>query len=515
MVAVLSKLRDSEVTVSDEFCGAGGSSSGARAAGMRVRLAINHWDRAIQTHNTNFPEAEHVLTDISTSDPRRFPHTDVLIASPSCTFHSGARSRPKEPDLLTGIGFDEAERSRATMMDVPRFAEVHRYEVVIVENVVEVTRWPGFEPWLAYMTNLGYDHQVASINSLTAQPTPQSRDRVYFVFHRRGNQAPDLAQHPLSWCPECESDVQGVFTWRHPGLWVGKYRQQYDFKCPRCQGLAYPYAYPAAAAIDWSLPIQRIGDRKKPLATATMRRVEAGYRQFGPDAEDPGPAGRARRAGMVPVPEGWLVPLGYSQDDDKQPRSVAQPGLTQTGRLETGLAVPPEPFICELRGGWSDARSIQDPLATVCASGNHHALCRAFMGTSAFVVKNYGGVEAAESMVHRVQDPLGTVTAVDHHSLVTQPGEPFLTSYYGNGGVSSVRETVPTVTTRDRFSLVAPAVEDCGFRMLEPHEVGRAMAFPSDYVVLGNKREVVRQLGNAVTPPVMKLLCERVMATLR
>jgi DNA (cytosine-5)-methyltransferase 1 len=509
MVALLRKRRSSEVTVSDEFCGAGGSSSGARAAGMTVRLAINHWDRAIQTHNTNFPEAEHVLTDISTTDPRRFPHTDVLIASPSCQYHSGARRKQPEPDLFNQVGADEAERSRATMMDVPRFAEIHQYEVVIVENVVEVTKWAGFVPWLTYMHNLGYDHQVVSLNSLTIQPTPQSRDRVYFVFHRHGNQAPDLSQHPRCWCPKCETDVDGVFAWRHPGLWVGRYRRQYDFRHEACGGLAYPYAYPAAAAIDWTLPIQRIGDRKKELADATMRRVEAGYRQFGPGSDDLGALGRARRAGMVPVAQGWLVPLGYSNEDTKQPRTINEPGFTQTGRLETALTLPPDPFICELRGGGSDVRSVQDPLATVCASGNHHALVKAFM------VKNYGGPDAAESMVHRVEDPLGTVTAVDHHSLVTQPGEPFLASYYGNGGVSSVREAVPTVTTRDRFSLVAPAVEDCGFRMLEPHEVRRAMAFPDGYIVLGNKRERVRQLGNAVTPPVMQQLCERVMDTLR
>jgi hypothetical protein len=39
------------------------------------------------------------------------------------------------------------------------------------------------------------------------------------------------------------------------------------------------------------------------------------------------------------------------------------------------------------------------------------------------------------------------------------------------------------------------------FRMLEPREIAAGMAFTSGYVVLGNKREKVRQLGNAVTRP--------------
>ena len=37
------------------------------------------------------------------------------------------------------------------------------------------------------------------------------------------------------------------------------------------------------------------------------------------------------------------------------------------------------------------------------------------------------------------------------------------------------------------------------------------MAFPGWYVVTGTKREQVKQYGNAVTPPAMRLLLQRVM----
>jgi DNA (cytosine-5)-methyltransferase 1 len=46
-----------------------------------------------------------------------------------------------------------------------------------------------------------------------------------------------------------------------------------------------------------------------------------------------------------------------------------------------------------------------------------------------------------------------------------------------------------------------PAIEDCTFRMLEPYEVTWGMAFPKDYIMTGNKREQVKQAGNAVCPP--------------
>jgi DNA (cytosine-5)-methyltransferase 1 len=51
------------------------------------------------------------------------------------------------------------------------------------------------------------------------------------------------------------------------------------------------------------------------------------------------------------------------------------------------------------------------------------------------------------------------------------------------------------------MSTEQPAVEDCTFRMLEPHEVTWGMAFPRDYIMTGTKREQVKQAGNAVTPP--------------
>ncbi len=50
--------------------------------------------------------------------------------------------------------------------------------------------------------------------------------------------------------------------------------------------------------------------------------------------------------------------------------------------------------------------------------------------------------------------------------------------------------------------------------MLQPHEIQKAMAFPDNYRVLGTKRDQVRQLGNAVTPPVMHTLLQRSIASL-
>ncbi|TMZ69144.1 DNA cytosine methyltransferase, partial [Klebsiella pneumoniae] len=73
------------ITISDFFCGAGGSSTGAiQVPGVSVVMAANHWDLAVETHNTNHPDTRHDVADLSQVDPRRYPTTDIAWLSPSC-----------------------------------------------------------------------------------------------------------------------------------------------------------------------------------------------------------------------------------------------------------------------------------------------------------------------------------------------------------------------------------------------------------------------------------------------
>ena len=150
---------------------------------------------------------------------------------------------------------------------------------------------------------------------------------------------------------------------------------------------------------------------------------------------------------------------------------------------------------------------------------------------AAFLAKHYGGVVG-----HRPDQALGTVTCVDHHSLVTahltkfygtseagadlaQPmptvtatGQhlgvvhAFLVSYYGNGAPISAQDPLDTVTCRDRFGLVTVhgepyAIVDIGLRMLSPRELARAQGFPDDYILVGTQAEQVARIGNSVPPP--------------
>jgi DNA (cytosine-5)-methyltransferase 1 len=409
------------ITITDLFCGAGGSTTGAIQAGAEVRLAMNHWPRAIETHSINYPGVEHVLADISQADPRHFPSTTILIASPECTSHSLAKGRQRKGHGQLSLWETKTpdpseERSRCTMWDPLRFAEYHQYPIVILENVVDAHYWRLWESWLHAWRALDYAWEIVYLNSMFVHPTPQSRDRMYVVAWKRTNRRPDLTITPLAFCAHCGQDQQAVQSWKNPARPWGKYGRggQYVYRCPVCLRVVTPYHNTAASVIEWSRPIQRIGDRAKPLKAKTLARIASGLEKF----------------------------AGH-------------------------------PFFSE-RQSTSTARSDPRPRSPLCAGK---------------------------------WQPGSTIPPA------------WLLTYYHNGQLVSVREPIPTVTTLERHALITasgetPHVEDCGFRMLEPSEIQAAMAFPRDYVVTGTRREKVKQLGNAVTPPVMQLLVSRCMAAL-
>jgi DNA (cytosine-5)-methyltransferase 1 len=533
------------VTVSDQFCGAGGSSQGAAQLGLEVTYAWNHDQLAIETHNTNFPNTKHDIADMRDVDPRRYDSTDILITSPECRYHAqakGLKKPSKQMSLLNDEAIDpQGERSRSTMKDVPRFAEHHQYNVIVVENVVEVVNWIGWDSWLRKMHNYGYEHHIVYFNSMFAHldPTavtekhhfaPQSRDRIYVVFWRKRNKKPDLDFRPKAHCDKCDRVVEAVQVWKRTkavkekgGRW-GRYGKQYFYACPYCSGRkaheVTPYYFAALNAIDFSLPITRIGDKHPPLKPKTLARVRQGWEKFGNQC--------------------LLMETAYTHAKNNRSRPISDASFTQSAQQTQGLVMPPA-FMVELRNG-QDSRGIDKPLSTIATSGAHHGVVvpAPFM---AIFRRNHGarGIdEPLDTIVaggnhhglvlpgaflasyygtdnqRGVEEAMGSVTAVDRHALVM----PFLLGYAnGDGPAKTAVEPLRTIRTENGQSLVMPRagvpIEDFYFRILQPKEVGEAMAFPKSYVVLGTKRQQVRQYGNAVTPPVMKMILERCLETLR
>lgn len=490
--------KKSYLTVTDQFCGAGGSSLGAQQAfpDLEISLALNHWDLAIETHNTNFPDTLHDCTDVSACDPRRYPSTDILITSPECTNHSLAKGKKRnnlnQKELFEAYKKGKldpaAERSRATMWDVPRFAEFHDYNIIIVENVVDARRWVMWNAWIKAMHLLGYRHRCVYLNSMFCHPTPQSRDRIYVVFWKKGNPEPDLDFRPPAWCSPCQKDVNAVQSWKNPDKKWGKYKFQYIYCCPNCAGEVTPYYYAAFNCIDWSLPGKRIGDRSRPLSPRTIARIEYGLKKYWSQPQ--------------------VVSTRYTSGVRHRVRDAAgQPLPTQP--TETSCAFLTPPALITTNRGQSKAHSGLDPLTTQSQMINHGVVMP-------FIVE-YNRTGKARG----VDQPLSTIlTSGNHHAVVTDDAmSSFLSYYYGNAQASHISEPAGTFSTNDRMALVNHKngdikVADCYYRMIKAHEVKAGMAFPDSYVILGNSKHKVKQCGNAVTPPAMKWIVQQSVESL-
>ena len=157
----------------DLFAGAGGTSTGARMAGVNVVCALNHWPVAVATHAINHPEAMHVCQDIATVDPSSMPAHDIMLASPSCVGHTRARGKEQS----------HHDVCRATADDVLRFAEANRPCAIIVENVPEMMQWRRYRSWRMGWSDLGYRVSEQVIDAADAG-VPQNRRRLFVVASR-------------------------------------------------------------------------------------------------------------------------------------------------------------------------------------------------------------------------------------------------------------------------------------------------------------------------------------------
>lgn len=452
------------LTATDSFCGAGGSSLGLEwvrcpACGrslIQVTQAFNHWDLAVEAHNTNFPHTDHDVQTASAIPPSRFKRTDIFWASPECTHHAYCRG---EKDQSA-----DAVRSRATFVDIIRFTAHHRYDAVIVENVVEARLWcdqPGhgdrcscgatFDTWFRQMTDLGYDGEIVYFNSQFAPPTPQSRDRMYPVFWRRGIKRPNLDFTPLAWCSHCSTVVRGIQTWKkaargsvrsRPGLFRwGRYGTQYLYHCPTCAHPVAPAVTGAKTIIDRSIPMQRIGDRSQDLAAPTRKRIGGGLTYIA--TLDP-----------PSVPVGGRI---YDRNGRAQVWAV-DPDVAIGGQPMAGLITP--------AGGQSAAaRSIDEPSHTI-------------IGTDRLAVTLRVGGQSPVPTV--LGEPQGTVTAQDRQRAVVVP----VGGQTGSARTPrSTDEPLTTVTTANHRAVVVPNMA---------HNTGRSTAEPAPTVTTGNRHMLVQ-----------------------
>ena len=397
----------------DLFAGGGGTSEGlVRALGRDPDIAINHDREALAMHAANHPGTKHLLNDITRVLPLEATGglpVDILHASPDCTHFSKAKGAKPRTQFIRDLAWV-----------VIRWAEDTRPMLITLENVEEFLTWgpldqqgypikshagDTFRAWVKRLKRLGYKVSWRLLRACD-YGAPTTRRRL-FVVARRDGRSP-VWPKPTHGAPDSPAVIAGrLKPWRT-----------------------------AAECIDWSIQSQSIFDRKRPLAINTQRRIAEGLRRYVIKAAAPflvsyyGPKKVTDFRGQMldrPLPTqttenrfGLVSPMivnaNHTSGNESQFRGqhVDSPLLTITQKngfaLATAHAVP---FVQHMQhskapGGVMPA---DEPLRTITAQPKGGGLA---VVSAACVAKHYGGVVG-----HGMRQPLGTVTTVDHHSLVT------------------------------------------------------------------------------------------------
>lgn len=165
------------IKVLDLFCGGGGSSWGARAAGARIVCGVDADATARDAYAENFPEARAIRLKMTrNTGPDALGdlgRIDLLLASPECTNHTMARgSRPID------------HQSRATARYVLNFAEELLPRWIVIENVTQMKAWDGYDDLIEKLEDLKYNVLPLTLDARSFG-VPQQRRRLFILCDRK------------------------------------------------------------------------------------------------------------------------------------------------------------------------------------------------------------------------------------------------------------------------------------------------------------------------------------------
>ena len=189
----------------DIFCGAGGSSAGAEAAGAEIVSGIDVCRVATDTYEANFPDAKVVrgrLENIDLSDLKhRIGQVDLLLASPECRNHTCARGTAPLDNTSRDTALLTIEYARALQ---PRW--------LVLENVIYMRPWSRYDELKEALEQLGYKLEEHVLNA-SDFGVPQSRRRLFLIGDRNrepGFDPPLQHKDPVT----AQSILDDPGTWR-------------------------------------------------------------------------------------------------------------------------------------------------------------------------------------------------------------------------------------------------------------------------------------------------------------
>ena len=552
----------------DNFAGGGGASTGIEmATGYSVDIAINHDPEAIKMH---------YCENVWAVDPVKVCNGHpVALAwfSPDCKHFSKAKGGKPKDKFIRGLAWVAC-----------RWAGLVRPRVIMLENVEEFKTWgplgrrhhpikakqgETFQKFVQQLTDLGYEVQFRELIAAD-YGAPTMRKRFFMIARCDGK--PIVWPEPTHAPADSEEVKAGL---KKP--YVGAYTQL-DFSLP-C-----PSIFDTSEEIKEKYGIRAV----RPLAQKTMDRIARGFIKF-----------------VLNNPKPFIIQCNHG--GERRPNDIREPMPTITGKHGYGIVEPYMVQIGQTGFAKDRSKDVREPLTTIVSKNEHcliEPMLAPYMGTNttnhpggnckdpihtittgnqqclisptliqyhsetskdgvrgqtikdpimtvdssnryglvaSFLHKYYdGGYKGAGETV---ENPLPTVTAWDHNSVVTanliqmnnhcdgkdirQPlptitagdghfGEvrAFLIKYYGQGTGQDIKDPLDTVTAQDRFGLVTIngtdyQIVDIGLRMLEPRELYGCQGFPDDYIIDHDytgrtypRSEQVRRCGNAVCPPI-------------
>lgn len=573
---LLKKMIHGELIV-DNFAGGGGASTGIEmATGYSVDIAINHDPEAIKMHKANHPNTKHYCENVWAVDPVKACNGHpVALAwfSPDCKHFSKAKGGKPKDKFIRGLAWVAC-----------RWAGLVRPRVIMLENVEEFKTWgplgrrhhpikakqgETFQKFVQQLTDLGYEVQFRELIAAD-YGAPTMRKRFFMIARCDGK--PIVWPEPTHAPADSEEVKAGL---KKP--YVGAYTQ-IDFSRP-C-----PSIFDTSEEIKEKYGIRAV----RPLAQKTMDRIARGFIKF-----------------VLNNPKPFIIQCNHG--GERRPNDIREPMPTITGKHGYGIVEPYMVQIGQTGFTKDRSKDVREPLTTIVSKNEHcliEPMLAPYMGTNttnhpggncrdpihtittgnqqclisptliqyhsetakdevrgqlieepimtvdssnryglvaSFLHKYYdGGYKGAGETV---ENPLPTVTAWDHNSVVTanliqmnnhcdgkdirQPlptitagdghfGEvrAFLIKYYGQGTGQDIKDPLDTVTAQDRFGLVTIngtdyQIVDIGLRMLEPRELYGCQGFPDDYIIDHDytgktypRSEQVRRCGNAVCPPI-------------
>lgn len=524
-MALISSLRTDdgdEMLVADLLCGAGGSSTGCAQAlaalGLKMRLkCLNHWPVAIDTHTRNHPEAEHYCQDIATVRPHRVVpegYLDLLMASPSCVYHSNARG-----------GKPTSDQQRSDPWHIITWLTELYVKRLIIENVWEFINWGPVDPrtgrpiperrgeyfraWIDTITRLGF---VPEWRKLNAADYGEATTRQRFILMARNDSRRIIWPKPThgAGCSQPWRPASEIIDWRIKGksIFTRKKKLAHNTLERILDGalrtnwpdpfLVILRNHMAGKSIRGPLPAIAAGGNHiglaQPILLATGRGRARTTKKPLPTITTGGAGTRQRTGCARPMLVEPIIFNGRKNNKAKGVTAAPVPALDTKGGL--WLA---EPFVLSQASGGA-ARPVSRPIPTAATAG-----------AIALISPYYGS--GSGDTCRPVSQPLPTATAKGRFGLVVP-----ITHHGKRRSRDPKKEPLPTLTTAHRGELaLVEGVDgyDILFRMLEPHELAAAMGFSSGeipYEFAGTKTEQVKQVGNAVPVRLMRACVSEIMA---